>query len=170
MTSFKEDPEARACASYFKNIMNLTIPFKGWIKLTRSLLDEYDFTPEELRDFMLWAATKNTSSTPQFSSVDYLAKAKDPMASLVKNAPSLIKVWKNQQTRRIGRKIFWKGEFDCQICRGDGYVEPVQSGKPGAKKLIPCSNCKCGYHLMPERKLVPKEEWNRYEKFDIGFD
>jgi len=165
MTSFREDIAAAECASHFKQLMHITVPCKGWIKLSRSLLDEHNLTPDELKAFMVWAATKNVSDTPQFSSVDYLAKAKDPLVSLVKNAPGLIKVWHNHQTRRTGRKVFWKGELNCHICRGDGYVEPVQDDKPGAKKLTPCPNCKCGYYLMPERRLVSDVDLTKYEKF-----
>ena len=171
MTLLKNDTTvaAKECVAHFRQLMGISTP-QPWVKLTRGLLDEHGLSPDELKDFMTWAATKNISDTPQFSSVDYLAKANDPMVTLVKHATNLIKVWRNQQTRRTGRKIFWKGEFSCHTCRGDGFVEPVHTEKPGAKKLTACPNCKCGYHLMPERKFVPQSEWSKYEKFDVGFD
>ena len=162
--STKNDIEAKECVAHFRQLMGITT-LMPWVKLTRSLLDDYSLTPDELKDFMTWAATKNRSDVPQFSSVDYLAMAKDPMVTLVKHTPYLIKIWKSQQNRRTGRKVFWKGEYSCIVCRGDGYVEPVRDGTPGAKKMLPCSNCKCGWHLMPERKLIPDKDLGRYEKF-----
>jgi hypothetical protein len=93
-TSFKSDSPAVECVTHFKQLMSITTTVQGWVKLTRSLLDDYTLTPDELKLFMTWAATENTDPKPQFNSVEYLAKANDPMTSLVKNAPTLIKSWK----------------------------------------------------------------------------
>ena len=99
MNLAKDEP-ALECASHFKYVMNY--PNRPglaaeWMKLCRSLMEDHNLTSPQLKEFMTWAAQGNKSDTPQFSSVDYLAKANDPLVTLVKHAEGLIKVWRNSR-------------------------------------------------------------------------
>ncbi len=117
-TNSAKDSDALACARHFKGIMGSAQ--KGWIPKSRFLLDTYSLTPDELKEFMTWAATENTSDKPQFNSVEYLAKASDPMSSLVKNAPGLIRVWRVRQRAATAADAdswkTWKPTHRCLYC------------------------------------------------------
>jgi len=104
-----KDKSALECASHFKFVMNY--PNRPglaaeWMKLCRSLMDDHNLTWPELKEFMTWAATENVSDKPQFSSADYLAKANDPLVTLVKHATGLIKVWRNARKYKKVSKPF----------------------------------------------------------------
>lgn len=123
-----KDTNALDCAKHFKGVMKLTDKVEGrsreWTKLCRSLLDDNGLTPAELKTFMTWAAQENTHDTPQFSSVDYLAKANDPLVSLVKNSTGLIKVWRVQQNRKKYTKVAAPNPTSKRWCntRVDRYM------------------------------------------------
>jgi hypothetical protein len=69
----------------------------GWCDAVEELLTNLNTTSEQLMEFMTWAAIENTDPKPQFNSVEYLAKSKDPMAILVKHSASLYRVWQGRK-------------------------------------------------------------------------
>ena len=121
MTNLPKDPEATDCVVHFKQLMGVT-NLMPWVKYIRPLLKEHSLTPTELKEFMTWAVTENTSDNPKFSSVDYLAKANDPMVTLVKHASGLIKVWRvNQKGKKHTRVSSIPANVWCNT-KADGFM------------------------------------------------
>lgn len=72
-----------------------------WGVQMKSVLESTALSPEEMTEFLTFATTENVSDKPQFNSVAYLAKAKDPMATFVKHSQNLLRLW--QGNRRAAK-------------------------------------------------------------------
>ncbi len=66
----------------------------NWDVKMKPLLEESGMSIDEFKAFLDWAVNINEYS------VEYLRKAKDPMASLTKNLPSLLKFYRAAEARK----------------------------------------------------------------------
>lgn len=81
-------------AGRFWNLLGKPKGFVGWELKIKPLLEESSMSLDEFRDFLDWTVNVNEYS------VEYLRKAKDPMASLTKNLPSLLKFYRAAEARK----------------------------------------------------------------------
>jgi hypothetical protein len=132
MNSLEKDLPALECASHFKHLMNPTakVSAREWMNLCRSMLTDLNCTPDELKAFMTWAAQENTDPKPQFDSVEYLAKANDPMATLVKHSASLYRVWRSRKQATRSRPDSGYSMSPERKKRYDWYMSQAMQDDP----------------------------------------
>lgn len=99
-----DQPDHILAASRFWNLLGKPKGFTGWDAKIKPLLEESGMALDEFRLFLDWAVNTNEYS------VEYLRKAKDPMASLTKNMPTLLKFYKIYETVRAVKSKSAKSE------------------------------------------------------------
>ena len=106
--------DAVLAAARFWNLLGKPKGFTGWETRIKPVLEESGMTLDEFRAFLEWAVNVNEYS------VEYLRKAKDPMASLVKNLPTLLKFYKIYEAVRVAKSKIPtsdKGKSPAQLSR-----------------------------------------------------
>lgn len=94
--SQSDQPVELQAAIRFWNLLGKPKGFSNanWESKMKPLLEESRMSLDEFREFLTWTVNVNEYS------VEYLRKAKDPMASLTKNLPSLLKFYGAAEARK----------------------------------------------------------------------
>ena len=73
-----------------------------WPNQLCPLIKKSNLTSDGFKDFLTWATQENVSEIGGMNSVKFLAAAKDPMVSLVKNFDSLFRVYQaNRKSKSV---------------------------------------------------------------------
>jgi hypothetical protein len=159
------------CAMHFFTLMASKPVYEelvsNWIALSGNLLTELSCSPEELQELMTWAVTENTDPKPQFDSTQYIASAKNPMATFAKHASMLHRIWKSRNKKVVAKVIPLPYELTHWLMTGPGVNAPLNGFTNWREKLdsIKRSWYRTGWERQPDPEGITEkqyEEWFEY--------
>ncbi len=113
-----------------------------WVGLAQQLIDTTGYETEELKAFINWAVNDNVSDLPAMNSVEYLAKALNPLSSLLKNCDSLLRFYSASKkvagvTRKKEQKHLRPLSRDVAswLMLGPGVNQPLDGWTSARQKL-----------------------------------